>query len=256
MAASEGVRNDLVHTQAELLNLTAKLDLYDHSLQGIVLETRGAVERLALLEAKFQSTSQENFEGIRVELDTLQKTVRGVEKTIGVDKRAELNLDPVSTLFDKINWLHGENEALKQKTCHCDHVESVLNEVERFKALMRAGHGPGSTGGGGAGAGGAAPPDKSLLGALFPEGACPHCRHVTEVTARVDKLEQDVRNGGLHPPPGMMGSNDQGCHCVHVKELVQKMVVVERNLNDTMAKMSVGDPWTRSSNDMRWRQGA
>ncbi len=94
VAASEGVRNDLAHTQAELLNLTAKLDVYDHSLQGIILETRGAVERLALLEAKFQSTSQENFEGIRVELDTLQKTVRGVEKTIGVDKRAELNLDP------------------------------------------------------------------------------------------------------------------------------------------------------------------
>ncbi|MDP6927377.1 MAG: hypothetical protein QGG84_09845, partial [Rhodospirillales bacterium] len=46
--------------------LQNKLNAYDHDLQGVILETRGAVERLALVEASFQQASAKHFTDIQI----------------------------------------------------------------------------------------------------------------------------------------------------------------------------------------------
>ncbi len=128
--------------EVEFIGLQNKLNQHDHELQNVILETRGAVERLAHFEATFQATSEKNFEGIRHELSETEHNVKGITKTIGQDKRAELSLDAPNSIFDKVNWLYTKVEEVgaKQEKCHCDHVEKLLDELERYKAMARTGH--------------------------------------------------------------------------------------------------------------------
>ena len=182
--------------EAELLGFQTKLNAYDHELQGVILETRGAVERLALFEASFQQTSKKSFVDIKTEFGAVEHAVKGLMKTVGTDKRAELNLDAPNTVFDKVNWVYSKVEELNAKfvdeKCHCKHVEKLLDELERHKAMARAG-GLGAPGGANSSSdlGGG----KSFMEQLFPEGECPHCRHVDELHDRVKRIEDDIANG-------------------------------------------------------------
>jgi len=198
------------HT-ADLALLKAKLEAYEVQIQNTIQETRDAVNKLAVLESDFQQVSALNFGGIREEFNLVRANVETLALRIGEDRRTT-EQGQQGTVFEKANALYEKYMGLEVKVtaveaklqdnrCHCEHVETLLNELEKFRSLARAGAlGPPGMGG----AGSSAPSDdnnplkKNLLSEMYLSGKCPHCHHVDDLLRlipRVAALEHRAAQG-------------------------------------------------------------